>query len=216
VSSIVHPVSGPDALARLREGNRRFAANLRSVEVLATQAQRAALSAGQAPFAVVLSCSDSRVPSEMVFDCGLGDLFVVRVAGNVVAPSLLGSIEFAAASFGTQLVVVMGHSQCGAVSATLDALAGKGQVPTENISDIVERITPSVKELVRPGAAKAELMEPAIRANVRASVDRILHGSRFLEERARQGTLCVAAAEYSLETGLVDFFDLTGASKPER
>jgi carbonic anhydrase len=147
------------------------------------------------------------VPAELVFDCGLGDLFVVRVAGNVVAPSLLGSIEFAAATFGTALVVVMGHSRCGAIAATLDVLAGEAEVATDSIRDIVERVTPAVKELVRPGLGKDELMGPAIRANVRASVDRILHGSRLLEERVLAGRLRVVPAEYSLETGIVEFFD---------
>lgn len=212
MTDVVHPVSASEALTRLRKGNARFAANVRSIDVLAGQAQRAKLTAGQSPFAIVLSCSDSRVPAEIVFDCGLGDLFVIRVAGNIVAPSLIGSIEYAAATFGTQLVVVMGHSQCGAVSATLDVLSGKGQVPTESIRDIVERITPAVKELARPGVTKEDLMGPAIRANARASADRLLHGSRLLEQRAIDGQLQVVSAEYSLESGVVDFFNAPGGA----
>ncbi len=207
MTDIVHPVSAADALASLRTGNGRFASNVRSVDALAGQAHRPALAAGQSPFAIVLSCSDSRVPSEIIFDCGLGDLFVIRVAGNVVAPSLIGSVEYAAATFGTQLVVVMGHSRCGAVTATLDVLSGKAQVPTESIHDIVDRITPAVKELPRLGLSREELLESAIRANARASADRLLHGSRLLEERALEGKLRVVSSVYSLETGIVDFFD---------
>lgn len=196
------------ALARLRDGNARFVQNVRSVEALATQAQRAALVDGQSPFAIVLSCSDSRVPSELVFDCGLGDLFVVRVAGNVVAPSIVGSVEFAAATFGTELVVVMGHSGCGAVGATLDALEPGGSgAASPNIRDIVDRIAPAVAELARPGAPRAEVLRAAIRANVRASANHLRHGSRILEQRGAEGRLRVVGAEYSLATGAVDFFD---------
>jgi carbonic anhydrase len=202
-----HSISATEALARLREGNERFAKNLRSVEAMSSQSRRDSLIEGQSPFAIVLSCSDSRVPSELVFDCGLGDLFVVRVAGNVVAPSLVGSVEFAAETFGTELVIVMGHSRCGAVSATLDALLGGKEAPSPNVRDIVDRIAPSLRELVKPDAAKADLMEPAIRANVRASANQLRHGSRLLEARATAGHLQVVGAEYSLETGAVTFFE---------
>lgn len=202
-----HPVSAAQALARLREGNERFVKNLRSVEALSTQTRREALVEGQSPFAIILSCSDSRVPSELVFDCGLGELFVVRVAGNVVAPSLVGSVEFAAATFGTQLVVVMGHSRCGAVAATLDAITKGAGAASPNVRDIVDRIAPAVTELVRPGASTELLMPQAIRANVRASVNHLRHASRVLEERAAAGELTVVGAEYALETGVVTFLD---------
>jgi carbonic anhydrase len=202
-----HPVTAARALAQLREGNERFVKNLRSVEAISSQSKRDSLVEGQSPFAIVLSCSDSRVPSELVFDCGLGDLFVVRVAGNIVAPSLVGSVEFAAETFGTELVIVMGHTRCGAIGATLDTLLGGPQAPSPNVRDIVDRIAPSVRELVRPGVPKAELMEPAIRANVRASVNHLRHASRLLEARAQAGHLQVVGAEYSLETGAVTFFE---------
>jgi carbonic anhydrase len=201
------PVPAPEALARLRAGNDRFVHNVRSVEALATQAQRVALVAGQTPFAILLSCSDSRVPAEMVFDCGLGELFVVRVAGNVVAPSIVGSVEFAAATFGTELVVVMGHTRCGAIAATLDALRGGRAAPSENIRDIVERITPAVAEIVRDGSADEATSHAATRANVRASASHLRHGSRILEQRIADGQLLIVGAEYDLETGAVDFFD---------
>src|SRR5262249_8676874 len=112
------------ALDRLRDGNRRFASNQPASVFLSSRARRAELVAGQRPFAIVLGCSDSRVPAELVFDQGLGDLFVIRVAGNIVAPSQIGSVEFAVSRFGTPLVVVLGHSQCGAVTATLEELQG--------------------------------------------------------------------------------------------
>lgn len=202
-----HPVQHPEALKRLKDGNDRFVKGLRSIEAMGSQHQRNALVAGQRPFAIVLSCSDSRVPSELVFDCGLGDLFVVRVAGNVVAPSIVGSVEFAAATFGTELVVVMGHTRCGAVSATVDALANKQSALSENVRDIVDRIAPGVAELVKRQGSGPEVLRDATRANVRASVNHLRHGSRVLEQRIVEGRLRVVGAEYALETGGVDFFD---------
>src|SRR6187551_2657948 len=135
------------ALSRLQEGNRRFVANQTNPDSL-DHARRRALAAGQEPFAIILGCSDSRVPAELVFDQGFGDLFVIRVAGNVVAPSQIGSVEFAAARFGTRLVVVMGHSQCGAVVATLEEVLGKTGSQSRNLRSIVERIRPSVETLL--------------------------------------------------------------------
>ena len=194
------------ALQRLQDGNRRFVQDLRSIASLTTSAQRAALAAGQSPFAVILSCADSRVPSEMVFDQGLGDLFVVRVAGNVVAPSLVGSIEYAVETFGTQLVVVMGHTGCGAVKATLDHLEAPA-VGSKNVLDIVERIRPAVAPLVSSCSDRSSLMSAATRANVRASAAQLRSGSPLLQERISAGHLVVVGAEYSLETGVVDMFD---------
>ena len=202
-----HPVSAREALLRLEEGNRRFVNYVRSIESLASSARRADLVAGQSPFAVVLSCSDSRAPSEHLFDCGLGDLFVVRVAGNVVAPSIVGSVEFACATFDTQLVVVMGHTRCGAVKATVDALTTGTGVPSENVRDIVERIAPSVRPLLSERSGD-ELLHAASRANIRASANHLRHASRILERRLVEGRLLVVGAEYALETGHVDFFDV--------
>ncbi len=169
--------------------------------------RRIELTAGQQPFAIILGCSDSRVPAEIVFDQGLGDLFVIRVAGNIVAPSQVGSVEFAAARYDTRLVVVLGHSQCGAILATIEAL----QVPTENqsrnLSAIVDRVRPSVEGLVSAGHTQEEdLVERAVRANIQASVDHLRHGSPVLERLIREEGLLVVGAEYSLETGIVDFF----------
>jgi carbonic anhydrase len=207
------PLSAAAALEALREGNGRFARNVRSIDALASQARRDLLTDGQAPNAIILSCSDSRVPSEIVFDCGLGELFVVRVAGNVCAPSLVGSVEYAASSFGTQLVVVMGHTGCGAVKATLDALRASGSDElSSNIRDIVERISPAVLPLLDRGLSRDELLREATRANVRHAAEHLRHGSRVLEKRIAEQQLVVVGAEYALDTGMVEFFDIVPSS----
>ena len=197
-----------EALERLREGNRRFASGVRSLETLASQARRQDLVEGQAPFAVILGCSDSRVPVEIIFDQGLGDLFVIRVAGNIVAPSHVGSVEFAAAEFGTRLVVVLGHSRCGAVTATVEELRRPAENQSPNLRSIVDRIRPSVETLMETDlkGGTDELIRQAVRANVRASVDHLRHGSAILEDMIRTEGLLVVGAEYALETGAVDFF----------
>ena len=197
-----------DALARLQEGNRRFVSNETTATALSHQA-RAALVAGQEPFAIVLGCSDSRVPAELVFDQGLGDLFVIRVAGNVVAPSQIGSVEFAAARFGTRLVVVMGHSQCGAVIATLEELQQGTTNGSRNLRSITNRVRPSVEALVRAAGTmdREILLREAIRANVRVSTNHLRHGSELLEKLILNDGLVVVGAEYSLETGAVTFFE---------
>jgi carbonic anhydrase len=198
-------ITATEALTRLRDGNRRFV----EAEGLGNQGHRASLAAGQEPFAIVLGCSDSRVPAELVFDLGFGDLFVIRVAGNIVAPSQVGSVEFAAARFGTPLVVVMGHTQCGAITATLEELAGQATSQSRNLRSIVDRVRPSVESVMALGGNldSAVLIREAVRANVRASADHLRHGSEILERLIRDGGLQVVGAEYSLETGTVDFFD---------
>ncbi len=201
-------IAPAEALVRLQEGNRRFVSNETAATALSRHA-RAALAEGQAPFAIVLGCSDSRVPAELVFDQGLGDLFVIRVAGNVVAPSQIGSVEFAAARFGTRLVVVMGHSQCGAVIATLEELQEGAANGSRNLRSITDRVRPSVEPLVRTAGMldREALLREAIRANVRASVEHLRHGSELLEKLMRDDGLVVVGAEYSLETGTVAFFN---------
>ncbi|HXF67065.1 MAG TPA: carbonic anhydrase [Burkholderiales bacterium] len=202
-------LSAREALARLREGNRRYAANVRSVEALVSQWRRAEHAASQAPFAIVLGCSDSRVPAEIVFDQGLGDLFVIRVAGNIVAPSQVGSVEFAAERFGTRLVVVLGHTQCGAVLATLEQIRRPTADQSPNLRAIVDRVRPAVESVLEAGAGGdlEALARHAVRANVRASADHLRSGSPLLERLIRDEGLAVVGAEYSLETGQVDFFD---------
>jgi carbonic anhydrase len=202
-------MTSPDeALTRLREGNRRFASDDRST-IANGHARRRELAAGQAPFAIVLGCSDSRVPAEIVFDQGLGDLFVIRVAGNIVAPSQVGSVEFAAERFGTPLVVVLGHSGCGAIQATIEELGRRSEEQSRNLRSIVERIRPSVEALMATALRHdpEALAREAVRANIRASVNHLRHGSDILEGLIRKDRLRVVGAEYSLETGVVDFFD---------
>jgi carbonic anhydrase len=198
-----------EALERLREGNRRFAAGTVAVDGLSSHARRAELVAGQEPFAIILGCSDSRVPAEIVFDQGLGDLFVIRVAGNVVAPSQIGSVEFAAERFHTRLVVVLGHSQCGAVAATLEVLRQPNDANSRNLRSIVNRIRPAVEELfaARRGGRLEDLMPEAVRANVRAAANQLRHGSEVLERLIDRDGLLVVGAEYSLESGQVEFFE---------
>lgn len=206
-----HSIQHDEALEKLRAGNGRFVQNVRSIEALASQYRRDSLVAGQAPFATVLSCSDSRVPSEIVFDCGLGDLFIVRVAGNIVAPSIVGSVEFAAATFGTELVVVMGHTRCGAIRAAVDTLTGHAGDTSENVRDIVDRITPAIDDIVRTGGREDHAVQAAVRANVRASANHLRQRSHILASRIAEGRLVVVGAEYALETGQVDFFDVPPA-----
>lgn len=197
-----------EALQRLKDGNTRFVANTPSHDASDTHSRRAEIAAGQEPFAIILGCSDSRVPAELVFDQGLGDLFVIRVAGNIVAPSQVGSVEFAAARFGTRLVVVLGHSQCGAILATLEELQRPTENQSVNLKAIVDRVRPSVETVMeahRDGNPD-HLIAAAVRANIRASVDHLRHGSAVLEQLIATGGLAVVGAEYSLDTGEVAFF----------
>lgn len=203
-------VSAEQALERLRAGNERFVAGVAGAGILAAVTRRTELGDAQWPFAIVLGCSDSRVPVEIVFDQGVGDLFVIRVAGNVVAPSLIGSVEFAAARFATRLVVVLGHSSCGAIQATLEQMRRPVDLQSPNLRSIVERIRPGLVELVAgsPGD-EDELLQQAVRANIRASVQQLRHGSRIIESLIDQEGLRVVGARYSLATGVVDYLEDT-------
>jgi carbonic anhydrase len=198
-----------EALTRLQDGNRRFTTILRDSKGFLSGSGQPQLIQTQEPIAIILGCSDARVPAEIVFDQGLGDLFVIRVAGNIVAPSLVGSVEFAAARFGTRLVVVMGHSRCGAIAATLEELQRPGETQSANLRSIVDRVRPSVESLLETDLRRDldKLSEQAVRLNVRASANHLRHGSAILEQLIREEGLLVVGAEYSLETGEVDFFD---------
>lgn len=205
-----------EAFVSLKEGNERFAAHVGGDETFLHQTKRTELTKTQEPIAIILGCSDARVPAEMVFDQGLGDLFVIRVAGNIVAPSQVGSVEFAASRFGTRLVVVLGHSECGAVLATLEELQNPGANNSRNLASIVDRVRPSVESLLDTEVARdrSALVRKAVRANIRASADHLRHGSQVLEQLIQKDGLMVVGAEYSLETGIVDFFD--GVPKMEK
>ena len=202
------------ALQRLRDGNRRFVASIGSDG--APVERRIDLKSTQQPFAIVLGCSDSRVPAEIVFDQGLGDLFVIRVAGNIVAPSQIGSVEFAASRFGTPLVVVLGHTQCGAILATIEELQQTSGHQSQNLRSIVDRVRPSVEILMQTELRKdpSALVQHAVRANVIASVNHLRHGSALVERMIDNGDLLVVGAEYSLETGVVEFFDSPDTLSP--
>ncbi len=197
------------ALQRLMDGNRDFAAGTGRRDVDMSAARRLEIARQQEPFAIVLGCSDSRVPAELVFNQGLGDLFVIRVAGNIVAPSQVGSVEFAAERFGTRLVVVLGHSQCGAIAATIEELERPGEGGSRNLRSIVDRVRPAVEPLLRGPLRDDpdELARQAVRANVRVAVDLLRHGSEILEQLIANDGLLVIGAEYSLETGRVDWLE---------
>jgi carbonic anhydrase len=208
-----------DALRKLQEGNARFSLGLRSIDSLPTEARRRALAEdGQKPFAMVLSCADSRVPSEIVFDCGLGELFVVRVAGNIVAPSLIGSLEFAAENFETSLCIVMGHSGCGAVKATVDCVVKNVLPESDNVKKIVQGIAPSVKAVIgsHRDLNQEEFVEKVTEQNVSHSVSELLDQSSVLRARIASGHLAIVGANYCLHTGVVTFFDQGAASDAAR
>jgi len=202
-------ISARDALALLQDGNRRFASDDSNRDAITGRVRRLELAASQEPFAVILGCSDSRVPVEIVFDQGLGDLFVIRVAGNIVAPSQIGSVEFAAEQFGTRLVVVLGHTRCGAIQTTLQQLQRPVENQSHNLHSIVDLIRPSVEGLLATNLRHdlEALGQAAVRANIRASVKHLRHGSDIIEHLIQKAGLLVVGAEYSLETGVVDFFD---------
>ncbi len=202
-------IPAADALQRLIDGNARFISDARNTEEMSDHGRRRELTEGQEPFAIVLGCSDSRVPAELVFDQGLGDLFVIRVAGNIVAPSQVESVEFAADRFHTRLVVVLGHSTCGAILATLEELRRPLEQQSRNMRSIVDRIRPAVEPLMTSHANEdlESLVPQAVRANIRASANHLRHGSEVLERLIFNKGLLVVGAEYSLETGVVEFFD---------
>ena len=203
-------IGAQEALARLRAGNERFVSEALGSEAITTPSRRRQVAVAQEPFAILLGCSDSRVPAEIIFDQGLGDLFVIRVAGNIVAPSQIDSVEFAADRYRTRLVVVLGHSTCGAILATLEELARPASEQSRNLRSIVDRVRPSIEPLLATEVAHdhAALVRHAVRANIRASVNQLRRGSRLLEQLIRSDGLLVVGAEYSLESGVVDFFEV--------
>lgn len=206
-------IAAREALERLKAGNERFATHQQNLNALLKQTTFVDVASGQKPFAIILGCSDSRVPAEIVFDQGLGDLFVIRVAGNIVAPSQIGSVEFAADRFETPLVIVLGHSQCGAIYATLEDIKNPGTPLSRNLRSITDRVRPSIEELAHTDLQNhpEELVHQAVRANIRASVNHLRHGSHLLESLIDKNQLLIVGAEYALETGRVEFFDVPGA-----
>ena len=210
-SHLPRPETAEQALEMLKQGNARFVENLQNPQ--STLLASNALTHVHEPFAIILGCSDARVPAEIVFDQGLGDLFVIRVAGNVVAPSQIGSVEFATEKFATKLVVVLGHSHCGAVTACVETLINPDQQFSPNLRSIVDRIRPSVYNLHEIYTANGqdidaqELINRGIKANVRMSVTQLKHGSRILEDAVNNGSLIIVGAVYDLDTGKVTFIE---------
>ncbi|MDC0575951.1 carbonic anhydrase [Nitrosomonadaceae bacterium] len=199
-------ISAEEALRRLRKGNKRFVSDSSVFNKISHKSRHHSLTEDQDPFAIILGCSDSRAPSEIIFDQGLGDLFVIRVAGNIVAPSQIGSIEFAVEKFGTRLVVVMGHSRCGAILATLEGLGQPLEGQSRSLRSIVDRIRPSLISLDIDQNPET-LLQQAVHANIHSSVHQLQHESNILKNLVKKGNLLVLGAEYSLETGIVNFFD---------
>ena len=199
-------VPAREALERLREGNRRFVAGPRRLDSRTSAARRRELATGQHPFAVILGCADSRVPAEIVFDQGLGDLFVVRVAGNIAGPTQIGSIELAVETLGSLLVVVLGHSGCSAVHATLDALRAPSVGLGEGLSSVVDSIRPGIEPLLDADTEIDAVMPSAVRANVAATVAE-LRRVPSIAHRIREHGLKIVGAEYDLHTGAVTFVD---------
>ena len=197
-------ISAEEALKRLRKGNKRFVSDSSIFNKISHKSRHHSLAEDQDPFAIILGCSDSRAPSEIIFDQGLGDLFVIRVAGNIVAPTQIGSIEFAVEKFGTRLVVVMGHSRCGAIQATLDSLRRPSEDQSRNLRSIIDRIRPSL-ELLDMDQDPEITLQQAVRANIHSSVSQLQHESKALEQLIKAGDLLILGAEYSLDTGIVNF-----------
>ena len=202
-------IPADEALERLRDGNRRFVAELGRNDELSSESRRRALATRQQPFAIILGCSDSRVPAELIFDQGLGDLFVIRVAGNIVAPSQIDSVEFSAVLHRARLVVVLGHTQCGAILSTIEALNQPADDQARKLRSIVDRVRPSVEMLMETevGKNRDELIRHSVRNNIRMSVNQLRRGSAALEHLIEHEGLRVVGAEYSLETGVVEFFN---------
>lgn len=209
----MNSINAQQALERLQAGNRRFTEAIEQGQLMTRLDPLKAPLSEQRPFAIVIGCSDSRVPVEMVFDQGLGDLFVIRVAGNIVAPSQVGSVEFAAEKFGTRLVVVLGHTGCGAVLATLEQLAKPSGERSMNLAAIVDRIRPAVLPLLQadPPLEHDQLAHMAVRANIRATTEKLSAGSPLLAQLIKDDGLRVVGAEYCLGSGRVEFLGSTGA-----
>jgi len=196
-------------LQELKDGNTRFL-NGKSIQSSDSSLRKLKdfAKTGQFPKAIVLCCSDSRAPVEMIFDQDIGDLFVIRVAGNIVAPSLVGSVEFAASTFGTNLVLVMGHTQCGAITATLDHIEHAQDISSVNIHDIVSRIKPHILPISKMhGINHEEKLSLAVEANVRASVNQLSHSSHLIEDLVQQEKIKIIGAVLDLATGFVNFFE---------
>lgn len=192
-------ISGNEALQLLEDGNKRFTTGNPAVKDIGKARRDELLSKGQKPFAIIVTCSDSRVPPELIFDQALGDLFVIRTAGNIVDSIAVGSIEYGVEHLGSPLLVILGHSNCGAVKATVDG----GEAPG-CIAAIVAKITPSVQKAKAAGAAGNELYESSTLENIKATINEIME-SHIVQHFIKDGKLTVIGAKYHLDSGEVEF-----------
>jgi carbonic anhydrase len=198
-----------DIIKDLQEGNDRFIKgesrlnSQSSIEKLISSANK-----NQVPKAIILSCSDSRTPAEMILDQDIGDLFVIRVAGNIIAPSLIGSVEFAACTFSTKLVLVLGHTNCGAIKATLDHINNAHILHSENINDIVSRIKPNIFHISQMQINDEEKVQYATEANILASVNQLSHSSKLIENLVSENKIKIVGSVLDLSTGKIKFLDL--------
>ena len=205
IAGLVYAGAGEDSLSKLQEGNKRFVSGELAKKDIG-ESRRQELTKGQSPFATILSCSDSRVAPELIFDEGLGDIFIVRDAGNVVDPVTMGSIEYGVEHLHTPLLVILGHEKCGAVTAALDA---KGK-PEGNIGAILKKIMPAVRKAKKAGKDREGALDLAIQENVRNTYREVMK-SKIVSELVHEGNLKVVAAEYYLGTGKVEMIDLASS-----
>ena len=195
--------AGDDSLQKLMDGNKRYVEGKLANKDIG-DSKRKELSKGQKPFAIVITCSDSRVPPELLFDQGLGDIFVIRVAGNVVDSIALGSIEYGAEHLHAPLIFILGHTKCGAVTATLEA---KGK-PEGNIGAIVQKITPAADAAKKKGGTKDEILETAIQENMKNVYKDIMNKSKIIPELVHEGKVKIVAGEYDITTGKIAMIEL--------
>jgi len=198
--------SPQSSLERLKKGSERFVNGATSIDSMPNAFVRSTLAQhGQRPFAAILGCADSRVPSEMIFDCGLGDLFVVRVAGNVVAPSLIASLEFAVSALDVPLIVVMGHSKCGAVQAAIQNHHCVGSNLTPNLQELMCKIQPAVETSLEQEMSDETRLHDVTLKNVQLSCAALMSQSKLLHDRVQAGSIEVVGAMYDLHSGAVAF-----------
>lgn len=197
-----------DALRELHAGNKRFVAHLHNETPTDNHNRQHELIINQRPIAIIVGCSDARVPPELIFDQGMGDLFVIRVAGNIITPAQLESIEFAALAFGPRLVVVLGHTCCGAVQATVNALIDPSTNPDGMYPTVVEHVRPSAQAAIDAGGASTdEIVDHATHHNVRRSIETITTKSRALKKLMLVEGMLVVGAKYRIEDGAVEFLE---------
>lgn len=197
-------ISPQEALKRLTDGNERFAMG-NSIHPNRCEETKNALLRQQKPFVAVLSCSDSRVPIEIIFDAGLGDIFAVRTAGHVLSREVMGSLEYAVRSLGVKLVIILGHENCGAIKTAIETYQNKSYNElSENLQSIMNHIYPAIECV---SSESQNYLDSAIRSNINYQVEDLMKKDEFIAQKAKNGDILVLGAEYSLATGKVTFFN---------